>query len=323
MAIHLTETGSTFAHTGVTKFGANLLQDMFHAKVFVKTLRRNLIALPLATFEDAPRSSGKSVRWQFLSNPTAATTPLTEGSTPGSSEDLTTTPIHGVLQEYGDFFDVSALLLKTAASGTKEAIVEAAGYQAALTLDTLVYNDALGDTTNTNDAGTALTAEDIRVAVQELKQNDAKPHPMTPGGSFYAGLFSVEAAYDMMGEGAPVWFQAKSSDFESALTTPFVDTVPTAALYGCIIKTSTNIQRDAGASPDDDLNYIVADNSFGAVSIDSNLMDPSVIITNPEQRVDLPLRNAGTIGWIVWFDTEAFDSNRIVEILSDATGIGV
>lgn len=313
MARHLTSTAN---------FGPNLLQDMFHAKRFVETLRKNLIALPLGTFEDAPRSSGKTVRWQFFSNPTPATTPLTEGSTPGTSEDLTTTPITGVLAEYGDYFDVSRLLLTTAASGTKEAIVEAAAYQAALTLDTLVYTDALGDTTNTNDAGTAMKAEDVRQAVQELKAVDAKPHRSTPGGRFYAGLFSVEAAYDMMGEGAPVWFQAKSSDYEAALTTPFDGTVPTAALYGAIIKTSTNIQRNTGVSPDDDLNYVVADNSFGVLSIDSDLMDPQVIITNPEQRVDLPLRNAGTVGWIVWFATNGFDSNRIVEILSDATGIG-
>jgi len=295
---------------------------MFHAKRFVETLRANLVALPLGTFEDAPRSSGKTVRWQFFSNPTPATTPLTEGSTPGTSEDLTTTPVTGVMAEYGDYFDVSRLLLTTAVSGTKEAIVEAAAYQAALSLDTLVYTDSLGDTTITNDAGTAMKAEDIRIAVQRLKQNNAKPHRSTPGGKFYCGLLSVEAAYDMMGEGAPVWFQAKSSDYESALTTPFEGTVPTAALYGCIIKTSTNIQRDTSTSPDNDLNYIVADNSFGVVSIDSDLMDPRVIITDPEQRVDLPLRNAGTVGWIVWFATNAFDSNRIIEILSDATGVG-
>lgn len=311
MARHLTSTAN---------FGPNLLQDMFHAKRFVETLRRNLIALPLGTFEDAPRSSGKTVRWQFFSNPTAATTPLTEGSTPGTSEDLTTTPITGVLAEYGDYFDVSRLLLSTAASGTKEAIVEAAAYQAALTLDTLVYTDALGDTTNTNDAGTAMKAEDVRQAVQELKNADAKPHRNTPGGRFFCGLFSVEAAYDMMGEGAPVWFQAKSSDYEAALTTPFDGTVPTAALYGAIIKTSTNIPVNTAASPDDHLNYILADNSFGVLSIDSDLMDPQVIITNPEQRVDLPLRNAGTVGWIVWFATNGFDSNRIVEILTDVTG---
>jgi len=322
MAIHLTQTGSSFAHTGAANFGANLLQDMFHAKVFVKTLRRNLIALPLATMEDAPRSSGKSVRWQFFSNPIAATTPISEGVTPGTGENLTTTPVHGVMQEYGDFFDVSRFLMTTAASGTKEAIVESAAYQAALTLDALVYSDSLGGTTTIDNAGVAMTAEDVRGAVQTLKQNDAKPHRNTPGGRFYAGLFSVEAAYDMMGEGAPVWFQAKSSDFESALVTPFDDTVPTAALYGCMIKTSTNVPRDTGVSPDDDQNYIVADNSFGAVSIDSNLMSPSVIITDPASRVDLPLRNAGTIGWIVWFDTALFDSNRVVEILSDATGIG-
>jgi hypothetical protein len=51
-------------------------------------------------------------------------------------------------------------------------------------------------------------------------------------------------------------------------------------------------------------------------------MNPRVIITNPEERVDKPLRNSGTVGWWIAYVTEMIDANRLIEITSDATGIG-
>jgi N4-gp56 family major capsid protein len=291
----------------------NLLQDVFLAKRFVETLESRLVVLQLADKEDTPRSSGTQVRWQFFANPSAATTALTEGADPSTTTTISTTAVTGVLQEYGAYFDLSKLFIGTSTSGTKEEIVKRAAYMASLTLDTLCFTLALQDTTTTADAGVAMSAEDVRTNVLTLEQNDAFPHPATPGGQYFCGVFSPEAAYDMMGEGSPTWFQTKSSDFRESLVTPFRDTIPGAAIYNCIIKTSTNVQ----AAASEDLNYIIAGNSFGALSFDSDLMNPRIIDTAPEALVSAPLRNRGTLGWHVNFDAAVFDSNRIVEVTSD------
>lgn len=292
-----------------------LLNTEFMAKRFVETLENRLIVLQLADKEDTPRSSGKTVQWQYFANPAAATSALTEGADPSTAITISTTAITGVLQEYGAYYDVSRLFLGTATSGTKEAMVKRLAYNAAHTIDTLCSTLALQDTTNTQDAGVAMTAEAIRAAVLKLEDADAMTHPSTPGGSYYAGVLSPEAAYDMMGEGAPTWFQAKSNDFRDSLVTPFRDSVPTAAVYNCLIKTSNNVQQAATQ----DNNYVIAGNSFGALSFESDLMNPRIIDTSPEALVSAPLRNRGTIGWHINFDAALFDSNRVVEVYSDVS----
>lgn len=297
--------------TGAT----NLLQDVFLAKRFVKTLENRLVILQLADKEDTPRSSGKTVRWQYFANPAASTSALTEGADPSTSTSISTTAITGVLREFGEYYDVSKLWLGTATVGSKEEAVKRLAYQAALSIDTLCITLALEDTTTTQDSGVAMTAEAIRTAVAKLEDNNAMPHPSTPGGQYFAGVLSSEAAYDMMGEGAPTWFQAKSNDFRDSMVTPFQNSLPTAALYNCLIKTSNNIQQ---ASTQDN-NYVIAGNSFGALSFESDLMNPRIIDTSPEQLVSAPLRNRGTIGWHINFDAALFDSNRVVEVYSDVS----
>ena len=66
----------------------------------------------------------------------------------------------------------------------------------------------------------------------------------------------------------------------------------------------------------DELNYVIADQGFGAVSIDGDMMAPRVIVTTPEERTDKPLRNSGTVGWWAAFASELLDSNQVVEILT-------
>ena len=199
-------------------------------------------------------------------------------------------------------------------SAVKQAYAEGLAFEAAITweVETIGTVDA---TTTLTDAGTSATADAVRDVVRKLEAANAKPHPSTPGGQFYAGVFSPEAAYDMMGEGAPAWFQVKSSDYSTSLVTPFQDTPATAAVYNCLIKTSTSIQ----ASSAQDLNLIIGNEAFGVADIDTDALAPKLIFTDPEQNYAKPLRNRGEIGWWGLFDSVLFDSNRVGIVMSDQT----
>lgn len=302
--VHVLTSGTTASY---------LLQDVYLAGRFVSSLRQNLVFLQLAMPEDAPQSSGIAVRWNYFTLPSAVSA-ITEGSTP-TSDTMTINSAQATLNEYGAVYELTKLFQLTATSGSVEKYVEAAAYQASLTIDTVLYDSAIQQTTTTQNAGTSMSAGDVKTGVQTLKANDAQPHRATPGGQFYCGVFSIEAAYDMMGEGSPTWFQVKSGDYERSLLTPFEATPPTAAIYGAIIKTSNGIQD---VSTEDD-NALIADDSFGALSLDSPLANPRVIITTPEQAVHKPLRNVGSIGWDLFFSTAIFDSNRILLLKSDIT----
>ena len=317
--------------TATTSFGPNVLQDMYLEQQFVMALRARLVVQRLGKPSTLPENQGKNVRWQFFSNPTAKTSSLTEGGTPPSTTDWTTSKAEATLQEYGGYTEFSKFLLKTGLSATQEEIAKGLGDEAAITIDRLNLDELTTGTPVQVDAGGGMTVDYLRQCAAKLQQagqttpggfGPAKPHPASPGGQYYIAALSAEAAYDMLGEGTPTWSQVKNDQIESNLRTPFEDTPASAAAYGCIVKISDNIQRDTTTSPDDDLNYVFGADAFGVAALDTNVLDPSLIIIRPEQRTDKPLQNSGTAGWWLLYAVKVIDTLRYVELLSDATGIG-
>jgi len=307
--------------TGTSSLGANILATEHDAATFVEVLREKVRFAPLGRRDDIPRGDGKTVRWNFFSNPSGDTSTLTEGADPANSTDFTTTPITAMLGEYGGVTEYSKFLDLSAMSGTRQEFVKGLAHKAALSID-LVINTALQSATSTNNEGAAMTAEGIRKAVIELLGQNAMPHPNSPGGQFFVFVGSVEQCYDVIGEGAPVWFQARTDQLTSSMVAPLKDTVPTAAIYNCIMQISTNLVRVTTTSPDDDVGYLFGADAFGVSSLESDIMNPRIIITEPEALVSAPLRNRGTAGYWYLFASKIIDNNRLIEMVSDATGIG-
>jgi len=317
MAGPLTQSAST----RTISTNANLLQDMFLFKRFVDPLRKRLVSYQLGQRDDLPARSGVNVRWQFWQNPAISTTPLTEGTDPTDSRALDTTKVEAAIAQYGDFFEITDKLEATAVDGAMVGFVDAASYAAKLVIDTLILI-ALSSTTSEVDAGTAVTANDIRLCAAKLDAADAKFHRSTPGGQYYCAILSSEAGYDLVGEGSPTWSEAKQMAVDEHLRSPLDGTPGNSAVYNVIIKTSTNVQRDTGTSPDDDLNYVIADQGFGVTTINSNLDAPEVSIVPAKPSLASPLGMRGTVGWKIFFQTKLLDSARVVELKSDATGVG-
>ena len=303
---------ATLQYTGTSGLGANILTDVYLEKSFISRLISTLVCTPLGMRSSLPDNTGKKVRWQYSSQP-AALSATTEGTNP-SDNTFSTTTAEGTLLEYKSEMEASRFLLKAGLSAWLEEVVDATGYQMADTFDTASLT-ALDASTVTVDAGTSMTADAVRQGVQKLVMANVKPHPSTPGGRFYAGIFSGEAAYDMMGEGAPAWFQVKSSDYQAALITPFDGTPATAAIYGAIIKISNNVR----AQTSEDYNVIVGKEAFGIAALDTNVVQPAVYVTRPNERVDLPARNKGSVGTFALFVAKLIDTNRVVMVKSDVS----
>lgn len=300
--------------TGLATFGANVLTPAYLQKMFEDPLHADLVAHPLAKDADLPVGMGKTVRWNRMSNPVAATTALTEAD-PTEATTLTTATVTATLKDYGTFYSYSEFLELTAIQDTIPEIVSQCGYQAALTVETLDFQLALTDNTQI-DAGVAMTAETVRVAAATIRGLDAKPHPATPGGGYYAGILSVEQAYDMMGEGSPTWMQAKSRDIEAALNLPWDQKPATSSLYGVLFKTTSVVTTQSAAT--EEFGYIIGKGNFGAANIGPGTpLSPKVIATPPSARVDRPLRDQGTIGWKIYYASELLNAATGREIKSD------
>jgi hypothetical protein len=303
VAVHTTTT---------TNFGANVLFPAYLEGQFISALENRLVAVPLGVKSTLPDNMGKTVRWQYLTSPSAASA-NTEGTTL-TDESFTTTTATATLAEYGQQVPLSRLLIKTAVSGTLEEIVNRMAYGGALTFDTVALNSIDGSST-TVDSGAALTLETIRSAVTTLEASNVLPHRDSPGGQYYCGIFTSSDLYDMMGEGAPVWFQAKSEDFRNSLVTPFRETPASAAVYNVIFKRSNNIQTSGG----DNLNVLFGDEAFGVAAIDNDITRPRMFITSPDETRDIayPHRNVGTVAWLGFFAAVLFDNTHAIVVHAD------
>jgi N4-gp56 family major capsid protein len=321
---------SATASIRTTTTNANLLQDIYLAKRFVETLRKSLSALEYADEELIPEHSGKNVRWQYFANPPAATSPLSEGADPADSRALTTTKIEGTIAQYGDYFELADLFEDAAVSGTKQAFVDAAAYQARLTLDTLTHTQALDATTSSTDAGTSMSAKYINKASLKLRQHNAKPHPKSPGGTTFIALLSPEQADDMSGEGSPAWWQVKTAQNQQYMETPNGPVSPDrvtgktgqpdfaeSTIHNATVRVSTNVTADS-STPINDLGSLISYNSFGCSSLgDFGIMEPKVMIVPAVASLASPLAMRGTVGWKVNFVAKLFDSNRVEQLISD------
>jgi len=310
---------------------ANLLPGVWVEKVFIPELRARLQIQPLANQSTLTDNQGLVCRWVTLANPTADTATITEGGDPAADTSVAVTAFTATMAEYGGYSDFTKVLVRTAINGTLEGIVRALAYKAALSIDTVLLATLAGGSPTTVNGGTAMTADTLGAIAAVLNNSThatgtpgapAMPHPKSPGGNMYVGVFSAEAAYDMIREGAPTWSQAKNSQIEDNLRTPLQDTPASSGLYGIIVKISDNIQRDAATAPDDDRNFVFGADGFGASAVATSLNKPEVRVLMPDERVDLILRNRGRAAYWLLFGNTRLDQTRYVLALTDATGIG-
>jgi len=307
--------------TTLANFGANVLAPAYLER-FLSALRLNTgIVYPTARKGTLPMGAGKVSRWQFMNQPSAVTANTSEGDDPGEAT-LTTTTAEATMVEFGNTVPYSKLLAMTAMSGTKEEMLDALGYQAALSVEYRCIDQLDGATTLTVDAGAAMTVDALRQGAQKLVNVGAQPNPASPGGAYFVFVGSTEACYDMIGEGIPTFSQAKNDQIESALRLPLTGSPASSAVYGCIIKLSQSIQRVTSTSPDDDMNLLIAKDAFGVSELSTNAASPRVIDTTPEMSVHVPARNRGNMTWLLYFIAKLVRENSVVVISSDATGVG-
>lgn len=333
MASGVAKTASVRTTTAATNL-SKLLQDVFMARKFVPFLRKNLVIAQFGDEEDIPAHSGNNVRWLFHNTLAAVTTALTEGDDPADSTATTVNFVQGVLATIGAFIEFTEELEDYAHPETMTQFSELLGEQAARSIDILLQTTAITGstglltTTTSQDGGTAMTANNLRLGANKLRKNDALPHPKTAGGKFYAAVLSPEQADDMAGEGNPAWWQLKTSydsaPYEDMMPKPGDESPGTASsprvdqegLYNSIIYTSTNIQPDA-SSPINDQGLLIAANAFGISSFDSNIFKPTVKVVEPVPSLASPLGRRGLYVWKAKLASQLFDSKRVCILLTD------
>lgn len=193
---------------------ADLSPEMktFYDKKLVIEAGPNLVHMQFGQKRPIPKGGGKKIQFSKFNSLKKATTPITEGVTPGGSS-LKVTSVEAEVKQYGDFVSLSDVLQLTAVDPVLVETTMLIGKQAGLTMDTVV-RDILNTGTNVTycpkrsgagvetpvtmrsglDNTCQLTVKVIQQVVAKLRAQNAP----TMADGCYVGIIHPYVAYDLM-----------------------------------------------------------------------------------------------------------------------------
>lgn len=203
--------------TGQTGVGTDLSPEMktYYSDYLIDYAAPKLIHDQFGQKKPIPKNGGKTIEFRKYSPLAKALTPLSEGVTP-TGKKLNVTVLTATVAQYGDFIELSDMLLLTAIDNNLVEATKLLGHQSGETLDTITrevlsggtnvqfadaqvasrYKLVGGDATPANNH--YLTVLAIKRAVRTLKVMKAQ----TIGGSFVA-IIHPDCSYDITND--PKW----------------------------------------------------------------------------------------------------------------------
>jgi len=178
---------------------------VFYEKQFLLRSEKNFVLEPLGMAGRIPKGQGKTVVWNRMTNPTAKTTALTEGTDP-TPTGLSASLVSASLSQYGNYEQVTDVLELTAVDTTVKEVIETLAYEAALSIDTTIRDDIVTGGTAQYASGVAarnslvatdvVQVADIRKAKRQLARFSARP----PKGNKFVAAAHPDVIYDLEGD---------------------------------------------------------------------------------------------------------------------------
>lgn len=178
---------------------------VYYEKRFLLRAEKNFLMEQLGSVGRIPKNEGKTVVWNRLTNPTAKTTALTEGTDP-TPTGLSATLVSATLSQYGNYEQVTDVLELTAVDTLIKEVIDTLAYEAALSIDTVIRDAAVEKGTALYASGVAarnslvstdiVQVADIRKAKRQLARFSAKPHT----GQRMVAAAHPDVIYDLEGD---------------------------------------------------------------------------------------------------------------------------
>ena len=208
-------TNKTTDTTATTGNDLSVEMKTYYSDYLIDLAEPELVHDQFGQKHPIPKNGGKTIEFRKYSPLAKALTPLTEGVTP-SGKKLNVSNLTATVAQYGDYIELSDVLLLTAIDNNLVQATKLLASQAGRTLDTIT-REVLNGGTNVQYAegqvsarnalvvGSAtasdnhyLTVKAIRMAVRYLRVMNA---PRINGD--YAGIIHPDCEYDLMSD--PDW----------------------------------------------------------------------------------------------------------------------
>jgi len=288
----------------------------YYEKRFLLRAEKNFVLEQLGVPGRVPRGEGKTVVWNRMTNPTAKTAALTEGTDP-TPTGLSATLVSATLAQYGNYEQVTDYLELTAIDTLIKEVMDVLAYEAALSIDTVIRDALVSGGTVQYASGVAarnslvstniVQVADIRKAKRQLARFSARPHTLQR----YVAVAHPDVIYDL--EGDSNWVNAHIYT-EKGITQVYNGEA--GEIYGTkwIEYDNASVLTNSGsAGTEVYITFIMGKEFFGV----SKLQNLETYVDSPSPRSALRLYS--DIGWKAGFVTKALNDSFAVRLESGAT----
>ena len=276
----------------------------FYSDYLIDNAKPELVHDQFGQKHPIPKGSGKKVEFRKYTPLTKALTPLTEGVTPAGNK-LKVTTVECEVHQYGDFIEMSDVLMLTAIDNNLVQATELLGGQAGQTLDTVTREVLVGGTNVQYAEGQVsaraslttdhkLTVKAVKLAVRSLKKQNTKKID----GSFVA-IINPDCSYDLMED--PEWkYPHQYQDTENIYAgeigrvagVRFVETTEAKIWPGA----GAYISGSSGPKVDVYATLVLGSNAYGVTEIEGGGLQHIVKQLGSAGTAD-PLNQRATAGW--------------------------
>lgn len=289
----------------------------YYDKKLLSRLIPNFVYANLGQKRSIPKGNGKTIDFRKFASLTAATTALTEGTTP-SGNSITVTNTTATVSQYGDFVEVSDFLDLVAIDPVIDEMANVFGEQCSDTIDQVVRDVLAAGTVVqyaagrvsrvTVAAGDNFSVTELRKAIRTLRGNNAKP--MSDG--YYVAVISPNTLYDLQGDSA--WVNAHQY---TDIGIKDLYKGEAGMLYGVrfIVTSNAKVFTGAGAAGINvHATIILGQEAFGLIDVAGGAACQMIIKPHGASGTADPLNQRATIGWKVNFVAKILQQNAMIRI---------
>lgn len=300
--------------------GNDLSTEMktFYSDYLIDNAKPMLVHDQFAQKHPIPKNGGKIIEFRKYSPFAKALTPITEGVTPDGNK-LNVTKMTAEIAQYGDYVELSDVLLLTAIDNNLVEATKLLGNQAGETLDTVTREVLVGGTNvqyaggvsarNALGADNKLTVEECFKAARFLKTQKAKKID-----GYYVAIIHPDVAYDLMR--SEDWINAAQYAGSSQL---FEGEIGKVAGIRFIETTEAKIFAKAGSgSKDVYATLVLGADAYGVTEVEGGGLQHIVKQLGSSGTAD-PLNQRATVGWKAIKTAERLVEGYMVRIESCST----
>lgn len=318
-ALNLQLFNNTNVTTAATT-GNDLSVEMktFYSDYLIDNAKPLLVHDQFGQKHPIPKNGGNTIEFRKYSPFAKALTPITEGVTPDGHK-LNTSKITAEINQYGDYVELSDVLLLTAIDNNLVEATKLLGNQAGETLDTITREVLVGGT-NVQYAGgvsarnaltvdNKLTVDECFKASRFLKTQKAKKI-----GGYYVAIIHPDVAYDLMR--SEDWINAAQYAGSSQL---FEGEIGRVAGIRFVETTEAKIFAKEGASSKDVYaTLVLGENAYGVTEVEGGGLQHIVKQLGSSGTAD-PLNQRATVGWKAMKTAERLVEGYMIRIESCST----